>query len=221
MFMLASGLTDKSKALEILTYGTGPIIVVNDEPEIMASKRGDLAAGKYYGADVEPAKEFIFINAEIITGMKEKSSRREGPVNLFSYIIGIATLWHEGIHYADNLDCTPQKGEAGIQGESNLFGFEPGYKTLQNYNSGYMRDLKGERIRTPQLIGFKQGYDLGSSEAQTAFFKMASSNTYRGNPGFSINNLAKVKQTLNTAMKAIKSITTAPDKSYGNDRFLH
>jgi RHS repeat-associated protein len=219
-FMIASGLNNRTRALEILTYGSGPIVVVSNDPDIMNSARGDMSGGKYHGANLSSTKEFIFINSDIISGATgKKNGRGDGQVTLNSQIVGLIALWHEGIHYADNLDCNPQKGvEPGILGENNLFGYEPGYGTLSGYRAGKPVDNNGILISNPQPLNNKPTYFLGDKTSIKDFWDRANKNqnTIRGfNPAY---NTTKIIEMSKEAFKWIQKILGPA--SYGNDRYL-
>lgn len=220
IFMQSAGITDRKKALEILTYGTGPVVIVSKDPTIMTSARGDLAAGKYLGANIGSSKEFIFINSRIIDGaVGDKIDMGDGQISLNSKLEAVVTLWHEGIHYADNLDCIPQNGEPGTAGETALFGFNPGYRTISEYRSGNITDGQGNAVPNPPPLISQPGYFLGTKKAQLDFWNRANvnRNTIGGfNPTY---NTAKIIEMSKEAIKWIKKILGPT--VYGDDRFLN
>lgn len=229
-FMASSGIADRAKALEILSYGSGPIVVVSNDPGIMGNARGDLSAGKYYGGQADPAKEFVFINDKIISGAAGENIILDyDQTELSSKIIGIATLWHEGIHYADNLDCKDQTqngGEPGNQAEINLFGFQPGYRNLRAHRKGNVIDSQGNEVSGAPPTGLP-GYFLGQTSTQFDFWRRA--NADRGlnsNKGYA-GDLRQIGQLLKSAINGIRSVNRSESSGgksegtySGNDRFL-
>ncbi len=226
-FMTSAGITDRAKALEILSYGSGPIVVVSKDPNIMGNNSGDLSAGKYYGGQADPTKEFVFINDKIISGAAgEKVIQDYDQTELSSKIIGIVTLWHEGIHYADNLDCKDQTqngGEPGNQAETNLFGFQPGYKNLAEYRIGVLLNKDWSKTGVSTTPPSSQpGYSLGGTQNQFDFWRRANVYNQNLNGGFSIN-LQQAGNMLKSAVNAIRSVNKSESSGTtvsGNDRFL-
>ncbi|MFN7910298.1 MAG: RHS repeat domain-containing protein [Bacteroidota bacterium] len=206
-FMLMSGVS-REKALEILSYGSGPVVIATtNEQTIGSGIPGRTLAGKYVrnicvdGQDVNGICEFVFINDLLLDNINNTGDKRS---SVLSNIIAAVTLWHEGMHYADYLDLTVQPPNSagediGTQAEMSLFGFRPDYDNLTTYNKTKERNINSPTPSNPN-------YFLGTNSAINMFW---SKYNHGGNFGKSYNvNLSEVGRTIKNIANAIGRFIT-------------
>jgi RHS repeat-associated protein len=169
-FMLMSGVS-REKALEVLTYGSGPLVVAtNNDAFIGSTVPGRKVAGRYRqsmcvnGEDLGGICDFVFINDDLLSSINNSS---DGRPSVMSNIIALVTLWHEGMHYADYLDLSTQPPNSagediGTQAENILFGFIPNYDNLTNFYK--------TKIRGASPTPLNQNYFLGTNSAINNFW---------------------------------------------------
>lgn len=186
-FMKYANVT-KEKALEILTYGSGPVIVAKNKNFFPPLSSGNVCAGKYLGDAIPFTEKFIYINDDVL------DNNTNGDDQL-AFLEGVVTLWHEGIHYGDHLDhFGSTAGEVGFLAETELFGFYVSRKLLGEYKAnGKWDDEKGfyDRSKEPDKPLAKDGYYLGDKDAIRLFYqkitKIESMDVYKNTPSYSIN----------------------------------
>lgn len=221
---MARANVSKEKAMEILSFGTGPMVITKD-PEFMVGKNGGFDAGLYLGGGVPYTSEFVYINNDVLDD--------DGNGNdYFAYLEGMITLWHEGIHYGDELDHLKANGEPGNLAESDLFGFMVGRKNLSEYAFGVLKEKNGKMSHNPNIRPKAPGnigsrYYLGDYDAIKSFYQGVTNQKvlqqYNKSPSYTID-LKVAESMFNKAESVIKTLlnggSVKNNGSHGNDRDL-
>lgn len=137
-FMLHAGLSldndGLAKALSVLSYNSGPIVVINSDKERLASWRAR-------GDNNEDLSSFVFISSDLLN--KNAPSDYPGEIwGLSSRLTILFSIWHEGIHYSEynfspvvngdcylppiptGAPCTPNGCDNGDWAEVHYLGFD-------------------------------------------------------------------------------------------------
>ena len=223
-FMSQAGVSQE-KALEILTYGSGPVILGTSNKHIIKDENGRNLAGVYLpnaksdDKEVEGVCQFVFINNILLENVSNEDDKNP---SISSLLLAAITLWHEGMHYADYLDLDVQpenkaKEDIGTQGEIALFGFRADYKILKQFYD----DKTLQTGRPTGLSGYSLRYGV---EIRHFWSKYSNGNLWgAANPAGRPKNmdLTGIKNTIRSMSKMLGKINESNRELESKDTGSH